>query len=235
EPKERGVLTRRGPFLLAAEHYLRHRVGVGKDFPLAYGFPSQRAYRIGERLGLYAKVGEIMRVEWPALQAWPNPLLRTRPWGITPGDAADRLWLEMAAALSRQVVGVRDFAYLKRRYLEHPTISYRTFLVSKRLGNRPFGILVLRDEADSLELLDVIAPPGRLTALVAIVRRLAWNLGKPKAYTWITAQNTAWFAGVAGVVSPTEIVVPAFNWPQGMPPAELNDRWWLMAGDTDFR
>ncbi len=234
-PEERGVLTRRGPFFLAASHYLRHRVGAGKPFPLAFGFPSQRAYRLGERLGLYAKVGEIMRIDWPALEARPNPLLRTRPFDAAMGAAADRLWLEMAAALSRQIVGVRDFSYLKRRYLGHPTVSYRVFMVSGRISARPFGIIVVRDDGEELELVDVAAPPERLAALVKIVRRLAFNLGKPRAYTWITAQNAPLFAGESGAVSPTGIVVPALNWNQGIAPAKIDGRWWLMAGDTDFR
>ncbi len=237
DPAERGVLTRRGPFFLAASHYLRHCVGIGKAFPLAFGFPSQRACRLGERLGIYAKVGEIMRIDWPALKAWPNPRLRTRPLDASKAATAeaDWLWLEMAAALSRQIVGVRDFAYLRRRYLEHPTVSYRVLMVSSRISAKPFGIIVVRDEGEELELVDVVALPERLAALVKIVRRLACNLGKPKAYTWITVQHAGLFAGESGAVSPTGIVVPAFNWQQGMPPAEIDGHWWLTAGDTDFR
>ena len=234
DPNERGVLTRRGPFFLAASHYLQHRVGLRQKFPIAFGFPSQRAFRLGEHLGIYAKVGEIMRVEWPALKASPSPLLRIRPLSAAKGSTADWLWLEMAAALSRQIVGVRDFAYLKRRYLEHPTVSYRVLIVTNRLSTKPFGIIVVRDESEELELVDVVTPPERLTALVKIVRRLAWNLGKPKAYTWITAQYAGLFAGETGAVLPTGIVVPAFLWQQGMPPAEIDGHWWLMAGDTDF-
>ena len=234
DPGERGILTRRGPFFQAASHYLQHCVGLRQNFPIAFGFPSQRAFRLGEHLGFYAKVGEIMRIEWAALKAWPSPLLRVRPLSASLGPAVDRLWLEMAAALSRQIVGVRNFAYLKHRYLEHPTISYRVFMVSNRLSAKPFGIIVVRDEGEVLELVDVAAPPERLPTLVKIVRRLAWNLGKPKAYTWITAQYAGLFAGETGTVLPTGIAVPAFNSQQGMPPKEIDGHWWLMSGDTDF-
>ena len=235
DPCERGVLTRRGPFFQAATFYLSHNVGLGHNFPLAFGFPSQRAYRLGERLGIYAKVGEIMRVDWSARNVWPSLRLRTRPLLASGAVAADWLWLEMADAFNRQIIGVRDFAYLRRRYIEHPTIGYSVLLVSSRFSARPFGIIVVRDEGEELALVDVVAPPERLAALVGIFRRLAWKLGKPKAYAWITAQHALLLAGESGVLAPIGVVVPAFRWQQGIPPAKIDGHWWLMAGDTDFR
>jgi len=234
DPQERGVLTRHGPFFLAATHYLRQRVGRTKTFPLAFGFPSSRAYRLGEHLGIYANVGEILRIDWPALDARPSLWLRARPLDETGAAAADRLWLEMAAALSRQIVGVRDFAYLRRRYLEHPTLRYRVLLASKRLGGAPFGVVVVRELDGQLELVDLVAPPERLAALAHLVRRLAFGLGKPRAYAWITARHAPLLAGETGAVSPENIIVPALAWPQATPPADIDGRWWLMGGDTDF-
>lgn len=234
DPDERGVLRREGPFFLAAQHYLRASVGVGKPFAIAFGFPSQRAYRLGERLGIYAKAAEILRIDWPASHSWPSPWLRTRPLTPDKRPATDRLWLEMAASLSRQIVGTRDFAYLQRRYLNHPTIGYRVLLVSRRWTGAPFGVVVVRELEGELELVDVVAPPERLVALANIVRRLAWNLGKPKAYAWITAQHANLLAGADGLASPAGITVPALAWPQAIPPAEIDGHWWLMAGDTDF-
>lgn len=175
-----------------------------------------------------------MRVTWPALKAWPSPLLRIRPLDVGMGAAVDRLWAEMAAALSHQIVGVRDFNYLKRRYLEHPTISYRIFLASSRLTSMPFGVLVVRELDGELELLDIVAPPARIPALVKMIRRLAWTLGKPQAFAWVSAQHAALLATGSGVVSPMEITIPTCAWTPGLPPGELCDRWWLMSGDTDF-
>lgn len=234
-PNERGILTRKGAFFLAATTFLERYVGVGKAFPLAFGFPSNRHNRLGERLGLYAKVGEIMRVTWPALKTLPSPLLRIRTLDTGMGAAVDLLWAEMAAALSHQIVGVRDFNYLRRRYLEHPTISYRVFLVSRRLTSTPFGVMVVRELDDELELVDIIAPPQRLVALVKIVRRLAWSFDKPKAYAWISLQHAALLAAGSGVIATTEITIPTIIWTQGTAPSELYNRWWLMSGDTDFR
>ncbi len=237
-PNERGVLTRKGPFFLAASYFWHHCLGTGKPYAFAFGFPSERPYRVGERLGFYTNLGEISRVGWPALKAGPNPLLRVRSWDATMGAAADQIWADMLAAMSQHIVGVRDFAYLQHRYLEHPTVDYKIYVVSTRLVGKPFAIIVVRDDGEELELVDLIAPPARLEALVKIVRRLAFNLGKTKAYTWITSSHAALFAGDSGVVSPTGIVITVFNSAnpsEGTPPAEIRGRTWMMTGDMDFR
>ncbi|MFZ2171184.1 MAG: GNAT family N-acetyltransferase, partial [Methylococcaceae bacterium] len=120
-PQQRGILTRKGPFFQTATSFLEHFVGPDKAFPIAFGFPSERAYRLAARLGLYEKAGELMRVSWPALQARPSYKVCIRSLSHGQIAAADRLWRFMAKSLPDQVVGVRDGAYLQRRYLQHPT------------------------------------------------------------------------------------------------------------------
>ncbi|MGZ4955526.1 MAG: GNAT family N-acetyltransferase [Methylobacter sp.] len=234
-PQERGVLTRKGPFFLATASFSERFVGQGKVYSLAFGFPSERAYRLGARLGLYEQVGEIMRVSWPSLKARPSLKMRTRILKPDQHTIVDNLWLQMAEALHDQVVGVRDWNYLQRRYLNHPTLSYQVFLVSSRWTRSPIGIFVVRILEDSVELLDLIAPPKHMPILVHNVRRLACNLDKPLAYAWITAQHAALLAGETGEITPTGIPLPNICWTPGIPANELQGRWWLMGGDTDFR
>lgn len=236
DPTQRGVLRRQGPFFRAAEHYLSACVGRGKPYALAFGFPAERADRLGERLGIYAKVGELMRVSWPALSTRPSLRLKVRTLDLdSQGAAVDKLWQEMAAALAGEIVGLRDAAYLHRRYLDHPLNRYRLHLVSQRLGGAPFGLIVSRELEGELEVLDFIAPPERMAALTHIARRLAWDLGKPVAYLWITNPFAPRLAGPEGTVTPTGIAIPALAWEQAIPPAEIQGHWWLTGGDTDFR
>lgn len=234
-PDERGTLTRKGAFFHAAASFLERFVGEDKAFPIAFGFPSARVFGLAARLGLYERVGELMRVSWPALQTRPSYSVRLRPLSQNQGATVDRLWLEMADALQDQVVGVRDWAYLQQRYLQHPTVAYQLYLVSSRLTGSPLGIIVVRILDDAVELLDIIAPPRRLATLVHCLRRLTWNLSKPQAYAWITTQHAKLFAGDVGETTPTDIVIPHNRWTPGLPASELLNRWWLMGGDTDFR
>jgi hypothetical protein len=234
-PEVRGTLTRKGPFFQAATSFLERFVGQDKVFPIAFGFPSERAYRLAARLGLYVRVGELFRVSWSALQARPSWKVSMRPLSHDQGATVDRLWHEMADALQDQVVGVRDWAYMQHRYLNHPTQAYQLYLVSTRLAKKPIGIIVIRVLDDAVELLDVIAPPKRMATLVHCLRRLTWSLGKPQAYAWITAQHANLLAGDAGEITPTGIIIPHNCWTPGIPASELLGSWWLMGGDTDFR
>ncbi|MGZ5031234.1 MAG: GNAT family N-acetyltransferase [Methylobacter sp.] len=234
-PQERGILSHKGPFYLAASNFLQRFVGHGKKFSLAYGFPSERAYRLGSRLGLYEQVGEIMRVSWPALKTRPSLKTRTRILKPEQYTIVDQLWDHMAEAMRDQVIGVRDWDYLQRRYLNHPTLNYQIFLVSSRWTGNPIGIFVTCIQEDSVELLDLITSPEHVPILVHNVRRLAWSQNKPLAYAWITAQHAPLLAGETGDITPTNIPLPNFCWMPGIPANELQNRWWLMGGDTDFR
>jgi cyclopropane fatty-acyl-phospholipid synthase-like methyltransferase len=234
-PQQRGILTRKGPFFLAASQFFERFVGHGKKFSLAYGFPSERAYRLGSRLGLYEQVGEIMRVSWPALKTRPSLKNRTRILKPEQYTTVDQLWDQMAEAMRDQVIGVRDWDYLQRRYLKHPTLNYQIFLVSSRWLGNPIGIFVVNILEDSVELLDLVTSPEHISILVHNVRRLTWNLNKPLAYAWITAQHAPLLAGETGDITPTNIPLPNCCYTSGISANELQDCWWLMGGDTDFR
>ncbi len=231
-PEKRGTLTRKGLFFQVATHFLERFVGQHQAFPIAFGFPSERAYRLSVHLGLYDKVGELMQVSWPALQTRPSYKVHLRPLKADQGQTVDKLWRQMAEALQDQVVGVRDWDYVQRRYLQHPTLDYQLYKVSSRLTGIALGIIVLRILDDAVELVDLIAQPRHISILVHCLRRLTWSLGKSEAYTWITTQNAFLFDGE---ITPTGIIIPHNRWTPGIPASELLDRWWLMGGDTDFR
>jgi hypothetical protein len=52
---------------------------------------------------------------------------------------------------------------------------------------------------------------------------------------WVTASHVRHLSHGAPSVTPLDLAVPANVWTRGPGPDELRGRWWLMAGDTDFR
>ncbi|MFH1019913.1 MAG: hypothetical protein V1782_04755 [Pseudomonadota bacterium] len=240
EAAGRSGVSRKGAFFHAAATFFERYVGVGKRFLFGYGFPNYRHMRVGEHLGLYEKVDRISEVRWPALRTRPS--LKTKLRGIGRGcddprlgEKIDTLWAAMAADLRESVVGVRDWGYIRHRYLLHPSMEYQVMLASRRLGGKAVGLIVARPENNELLLLDVVAPLAKLPEMIRHARRLAAGLGLTSLRAWITASHLPPFLVQGGEPRETDIFITNCCWCAGLPPEELRDRWWLTAGDTEFQ
>lgn len=235
----RGV-SRKGAFFHAAATFFERYVGVGKRFLFGYGFPNYRHFKVGEKLKLYEKVDQISLVCWPALQARPSLTIRLRRIGregVCPqiGEKIDALWRAMAEDLRESVVGIRDWAYIQHRYLQHPTKKYHLMLATGRLSGKVVGLIVARPEMQELFLLDVIAPLKNFSVMIHLARRLAAGLGLASLHTWITASHLQPFMVQGGEYHETDIFITNSCWGEGIPAEALRDRWWLTGGDTDFQ
>ncbi|MEK9648838.1 MAG: GNAT family N-acetyltransferase, partial [Gammaproteobacteria bacterium] len=62
DPDVRHAVRSRSPFYLSGKMFLESTVGYDNDFLLAYGFPSDRAMGLSERIGFFAPVGRMMEV-----------------------------------------------------------------------------------------------------------------------------------------------------------------------------
>ncbi len=237
DPGERGVMTKQGAFFLTTATILEILLGL-QSVDLPFGFPNARACRIGERLGLYAEVGRVMEVRWTASSS--RPRLRTRLRAVDTHDARDRalverLWSAMRKDLRDAILVVRDWDYLTYRYLDHPEHHYDVLLVTSRLTGKPMGLLVLRRTGDSAALLDLVAPLRNIPLLIDQARRMAGLWGLESLFCWITQQHLGRFLAPGASVTDPDVVVPTNVWVEGPSVEELRDRWWLMAGDTEFR
>ena len=229
---ERGVLTRQGPFFLMGSSWPE------VYGPLGFGFPTRRAMHVAEKMGLYTQVGQMAEVRWQPASA--RLRLGTRVRSLVRCDAADRvmvhpLWNAMAKDLQASAVGVKNWDFLERRYFSHPHNHYEVLLVTARFTGKPLGIMVLRRLAGACELLDVIGPLSSLALLIDQARRMTRRWGLPHLYCWITSNYAQRFVDCGGTQQALDLSIPASSWTQN-PQSELfKDKWWLMAGDTDFR
>ncbi len=236
-PDERGLMTKTGAVFQVTAAFLELYQGLAA-IPLAFGFPNRRAMRLGERLGLYAEVGALCELRWPALGKRPRLSSRL---SFTQGcEKNDRrimgnLWEAMARDLVDGVVGVRDWQFLQHRYLNHPERRYSLVLVRRRFTGAPLGLLVLHREEDALALTDLVAPLKNIPLLLVHARRLAGLWGLTTLYCWITRQHASRFVARDTAVRELDISIPTNAWvPQPLTAGQLKDRWWLTMGDTDF-
>ena len=229
---ERGILTRQGPFFLtaatAAELY----------GPPAYGFPTARHTLVTTKFGLSCEVGKMVEFRWKPVSSRPLLLSKCRPVDasdIEQHRRIDAMWKALAADLRDAVVGVRSWAYIEKRYVQHPLNRYSIFEVSSRLTNRPLGAIVLRRLEDSCELLDVIGPLKNFSALILHAQRLAalWKL--PYVYCWSTVNFSSVFETNGATREMLDLSVLTSCWTPDAQVERYKDRWWLTSGDTDFR
>lgn len=236
---ERGTLSRKGPIFLATATFLEQELGFGRAHLLGFGFPSETAYRVAERLGLYGRVGFIQSVTWPTHLGAAS--LSTKVRSLDRSDAANadtfnRCWQGMANDLGNHVAGVRDASYMQHRYTHHPEKQYRVFVVSRRLSGRTLGLFVLRETQPGVcELLDVVGPLTHIPLLVRQARRVAAAWGCKFLFAWLTDNILSEFDLPADAsVKPVPVVVPCNIWTAGPDKALVDGKWWLTGGDTDF-
>jgi hypothetical protein len=143
-------------------------------------------------------------------------------------------WSRMQASLLDSICVVRDSAYLRYRYFEHPTNRYQVYRVSSSSSGRLIGAFVLRQENSDCELLDLVAALEDMPLLVHEARHIAAQLGSASLYCWVAAS----FATAIGKDAESKdlgVYVPTNVWVPGPSPDRLQGKWWLMSGDTEFR
>ncbi len=241
----RGTLSRHGPVFLSAATCLEHEVGHGNRHAIGFGFPNERAYRLPERLGLYAEVGRMVELAWSSLSTRPALRLSVRRLRSTDTDFDTRIntcWTAMRDSLGDMIVGVRDAAYLRHRYVDHPDKTYLFYIVQHRFGGTPIGVLVIRvteahaGKQQGCELLDMIGAMERMPILIHHARRIAAGLNCSRLLAWATENMLSrWALPADTQVHDLNIRIPGNRWTSGPPIEEQRGKWWLTGGDVDFR
>ena len=238
-PLQRGILTRSGAFFRMAATFLERYIGFGKPFLLGFGFPNERAMKVAEHLGLYTEIGQMQEISWPVSSSRPRLMSCLRV--IHKGNyqhfsqTIDLLWQAMAQDLQHAIVGVRDSTYLFNRYLQHPKQSYQVFVVKNRINNKPYGIIVLDIKEQRCDIVDIISPLKNIHILIVHAKRFAVLNQCEKIYCQISNNFSSNFQDKFSHTAVMDIRIPCNTWTAGPSPETLNNQWWLMAGDMDFR
>ncbi len=229
-PKARGVLSRRGPIFLVTLGLFGDYYGDHKKRLVGAGFPNERAMRVAELLGLCAEVDAMVTLHWQPqrLPAFTYALAPFNP-NATNATTINMLWEQMRASLQSSVVGFRDWDYMQHRYLQHPEYAYHFYGVYRRLSKHPLALLVVKEQADRVDIMDVVAALGDLPTAIGAARRFF----KKPLQCWMTESHAHYFAKSNPVMTPLGIRIPANAYSDGPKPETLRGKWWLTMGDTD--
>ncbi len=239
----RSNLARSGPLHRVTASFLEAQIGWGRPHLIGYGFPTQRAMAAAQHLRLYAPVDSMEAFSWTPLRGTAGATVQAlADEDLAPGKPAaalvDQAWAAMVAALPEQTLGVRDAAWLRHRYCRHPRFRYQVLLVRRRWTRRLLGVVVLRQHEHHLEWVDLVGAPAQLEVLLAVARKRAHQLGLAVLEAWITHSQAGRFESLADGTCKRralDIAVPANVHSPGPSVEDQRGRWWLMAGDTDFR
>ncbi len=232
-PAQRAVWTRQGAFFLTCSTWAE------MYGPFDFGFPSGRHMRLAEKLGIYVQAGKVLESRWTPAER-PGPRIATRLQPIAAQTAAigaeiDALWSAMAADLAEAAVCVRDWRWLQRRYLQHPSFRYEVVAVRARWTGRLIGVLVIRLHPDECELLDLVGRLADIPALIDQARRICALRGRRSLYLWISDTRARHFQVHGATQREIDLEIPTDGWTGSPRARELVDRWWLTAGDSDYR
>jgi hypothetical protein len=235
-PDERAVMTRTGPFQLAASTYMERNGGHAPPALLGYGFPTDKALKVAQRLGLYEQIDRMAELTWAPDESAAGWFDVATPLTQQHRQATDKLWHLMASRFKSSLLGVRDWRYLVDRFGSHPLNRYEVLMVHGRFTRHAKGIVVLRDREDAgIEVLDLVGDPADWPHLVRAIRRATHQRGRKRAFLWITQSHARLLESTGPRITPMELMVPANIWTPAATVEELQGHWWLTGGDTDFR
>jgi hypothetical protein len=238
DPSVRHVVRRQSPFFLASKAFIERFVGPGCRYSFGYGFPSDRHTELALRLKLYAPVGRIWELGWDVVEPERIPLfLKTQKLEAANfarhAPMLDTLGVQQRTDLGERVVIHRSADFIDWRYLRHPHERYELVLVTHRITGRAIGLCVLKVEAERVLWMEALAPLANLPALAQVARAETWRLERRKLALWCSAPDIDRFGNVTSAKA-LPITTPANIWTPGPTPEELQDRWWLVPGDSDY-
>lgn len=241
-PQWRGVLTRRGPFYKVSDGLYSSRMGPGRDFFAAFGFPNERHLRLAVKMGLSWDSGPVEMLSWQG-----DASLQVLGWSwraevLTP-DHPDfdrkvtQAWAAMQQDASRYSMGVRDAAYLRWRFARRPDHSYRFVQLRRPWQRAPSGLVVLGPVVEApgyLQWLDWVGPIELLPTACRLARLEAAREGSSGLTTWASPAVAHHLAGT-GVTQRSLAAVLGVPKASDLTQEQVQQlNWWLMAGDTDF-
>ncbi|MDG2176569.1 MAG: GNAT family N-acetyltransferase [Gammaproteobacteria bacterium] len=242
DPAVRHGVRARSPFYLAAEKFLHNTVGFEKPFLLSYGFPSERAMGLSEKLGFFNPVGQMWEAEWEIeksadrkITVKENQIVELTAENYRQYEKGiDSLWNKFSKLFEEKIICKKDAEYFKWRFLEHPTKNYALYLVNGGWFRGPQALLVLRHDDDQSMLMDILGNSFELQTLIRCARNISEAKNSHKMISWCSDTFKDVFDLDKAKMTLLPIIIPACSAAFGPAPETQKNKWWFMPGDTDY-
>ncbi len=203
-------------------------------FILGYGFPSERALRLPEKLGLYEKVEDIVEANRDITSRNNLPRFLYKFFPLDYDDARiGRLWDECKGEIGLAVI--RDQDYFKWRYRDHPFQNYEFWGLRLRTSTRLTGLAVLKKEQERILLMDFLCRRKHLPPLIIKVENYTLSSGRKRLTVWIPPYLEKPFEEMGFSTGPAGTCIPRTTHEKGLKKHEIEGRFFYTFGDTDFQ
>lgn len=235
-PKLAGLSRGRSPFFILMNHLLAQLGGANNPGHVAFGFPSARAMRLGRLNGVYEAVDQWMELALTKRGMRFGPqVTEITAWGNGEQQVVNSLWLAMRRDLGEFVVGTRDMAYMRHRYLMHPEKRYRYLLVRSRWRRCPIGLFVIAQGQGSVEILDLVCARDDCAESLLAARRWLQTAQITTLKLNLTSHFARELAPFADSCVASGFLIMGNPRMGDDVRQKVVNRWWLTGGDTDYR
>lgn len=232
--KHSGLSRNNSPFSALMRIILASLREPNNPFALAFGFPSDRAMKLGERLGVYRAVDHWQLLEFSARRLRVGPrAVEVNLSSIQP-QLLDLLWSRMARELSSYAVGTRDASYLHWRYVVHPENRYLFLLALSRWRRKPIGLLVLTPCQHRFEVVDFVCAWADTPELILAAQDWLSRREGSSLQLYLTTSFAKQLAPYSSLSSLSEFRIMANPFMPNDELLALKGKWFLTGGDSDF-
>lgn len=238
-------LKREGAFLKTARYYFEH-YGVPEVNAYGYGFPNQKAYRLGVKLLKYVPIAAPVKTlarnlinfrDDDAVGAGMDKSERIVPIERF-DERIDRLWSSVETKHPMAIV--RDATYLNWRYSDSPSVEHESFGLEDGAGGWRAVWTVRKNWMGPpiLALCELVCAPkdvGAITRALAHICAYARRTGQLRVEFWIPpttpVYDTVLARGFTAENSPFNLCVKIYD--PGLDAAWARANWYYTIGDSD--
>lgn len=234
-----------GLFVKVAKRYFE-QYGVPENHAYGYGFPNEKAYRVGVRILKYCPVHA------PVVTLGRNLFDKSEDSEVGVGadesgavieldrcdDRVDRLWSRVSPDVSMGTI--RDARFLNWRFLDCPFGHHQVFGLLDQ-ENQLRGLYIARDDWTGppiQALVEFLVPsddPGAAVRLIRHAVERARTAGQQRVELWVPPWHPHFsLLGAHGFVSedsPFNLCVKIYD--TELEPDWVRDHWYYSIGDTD--
>jgi len=160
-------------------------------------------------------------------------LYKIRPVSNSDQEDINQLWLTMANESTKFIIGERNWERINYRYLQSPLHQYYVLKISQRLSNRLIAVVVLRIQNNECLIIDLICSFKHIPLIIDSALRFASQEYKTQLSILISDNLQFLFSKRPYTEADPEISIPHCACTEGPGLAQVKDKWWLMAGDSD--